>query len=459
MTGDSETRSSDEQLDKLLGNAYESALGLGWNLGVDDVLGASGRPRGSRVRNRFGVVLVAAAILVVFFVPLPHLSVFDRLSRQPSTSPGPSTTTTTRPTRTTLPASSITVESVIPVGATDVWAEWYSGGGYPASPQGVQRSSTAGRTWTDATPSNLKVVTKDNSISDFFALDADHAWITYGSVNYESPQTIVATSDGGHDWQIVGRIPNYGCSLQFVTVNDGWCSIMGGEMGQSDVWIYRTVDGGRHWRLVSVGSVQRHTPGALPTNCDKTVGFVSPKIGWAVPYCNVGFGPLYETTDGGGTWKATKIEVPSFTFYVGGFLGVPVLQGRSGAVGCSFAGRTSTHIIVYVTANAGASWHEVVPPGPARGWAVDIITPSHWRLVSGKVILGTDNAGRSWRTIRSNIGNLNPGFAVARPGETLGGFVNDDVGWMFSGGVGSNLALWRTIDGGVIWNHVAVPGV
>ena len=39
MTGDSETRSSDEQLDKLLGNAYESALGLGWNLGVDDVLG------------------------------------------------------------------------------------------------------------------------------------------------------------------------------------------------------------------------------------------------------------------------------------------------------------------------------------------------------------------------------------------------------------------------------------
>ena len=69
-----------------------------------------------------------------------------------------------------------------------MWAEWYSGGGYPASPQGVQRSSTAGRTWTDATPSNLKVVTKDNSISDFFALDADHAWITYGSVNYESPR-------------------------------------------------------------------------------------------------------------------------------------------------------------------------------------------------------------------------------------------------------------------------------
>ena len=43
-------------------------------------------------------MLVAAAILVVFFVPFPRLSVFDRLSHQTSTSPGvSSTTTTTRP--------------------------------------------------------------------------------------------------------------------------------------------------------------------------------------------------------------------------------------------------------------------------------------------------------------------------------------------------------------------------
>jgi hypothetical protein len=52
-----------------------------------------------------------------------------------------------------------------------------------------------------------------------------------------------------------------------------------------------------------------------------------------------------------------------------------VLQGRSGAVGCSFVGRTSTHIIVYVTANAGASWHEVAPPGPARSWPLTSSLP------------------------------------------------------------------------------------
>jgi len=67
---------------------------------------------------------------------------------------------------------------------------------------------------------------------------------------------------------------------------------------------------------------------------------------------------------------------------------------------------------------------------PPRDWAVDIMTPSHWRLVAGREVLATDNAGRSWRTIRSNVENLGFGFDFARPGETLGGFVNDDVGWM-----------------------------
>ena len=40
--------------------------------------------------HRFGVVLVAAAILVVFFVPLPHLSLFKRLVSSPNPSPATS---------------------------------------------------------------------------------------------------------------------------------------------------------------------------------------------------------------------------------------------------------------------------------------------------------------------------------------------------------------------------------
>jgi hypothetical protein len=87
MTGDSELGSSDQRLDKLLGSAYESALGLGWDLDADDVLAAPVRLRSGRVRARVGVVLVAAAILVVFFVPFPRVSLFNRLTPSPAVRP------------------------------------------------------------------------------------------------------------------------------------------------------------------------------------------------------------------------------------------------------------------------------------------------------------------------------------------------------------------------------------
>ena len=49
-------------------------------LEVEDVLGRLRRSLPRQVGRRAGVVLVAAVITVVFFVPLPHLSLFNRLS-------------------------------------------------------------------------------------------------------------------------------------------------------------------------------------------------------------------------------------------------------------------------------------------------------------------------------------------------------------------------------------------
>ena len=68
--------------------AEQSPLGFR----LEDVL-AEGSARRLRRRpwaHRFGVVLVAAAILVVFFVPLPHLSLFKRLVSSPNPSPATS---------------------------------------------------------------------------------------------------------------------------------------------------------------------------------------------------------------------------------------------------------------------------------------------------------------------------------------------------------------------------------
>ena len=54
---------------------------------IEDLKERSGkrrRWRRTRWTHRVWVVAVAAAILVVFFVPLPHVSLFNRLSTRPT---------------------------------------------------------------------------------------------------------------------------------------------------------------------------------------------------------------------------------------------------------------------------------------------------------------------------------------------------------------------------------------
>jgi hypothetical protein len=87
---------------KRLRAAYTDASRIEWQFSASDVIEAVPTRSGSRRRyggslrqwrrwgHRFGVVLVAAAILVVFFVPLPHLSLFKRLVSSPNPSPATS---------------------------------------------------------------------------------------------------------------------------------------------------------------------------------------------------------------------------------------------------------------------------------------------------------------------------------------------------------------------------------
>jgi len=73
-------------------SAAEAAERLPLGFSLEDVLeeGSARRYHRRPWAHRFGVVLVAAAILVVFFVPLPHLSLFKRLVSSPSPSPATS---------------------------------------------------------------------------------------------------------------------------------------------------------------------------------------------------------------------------------------------------------------------------------------------------------------------------------------------------------------------------------
>ena len=354
----------------------------------------------------------------------------------------------------TVPASGQSLRQVWPVGASTVWAWTQDLSGTRA--QGLEQSTDGGKNWNDVTPPGMDEQVGDHIISGFFALDADHAWVTYGGIASSAAQTIASTSDGGRHWTVVSRLPStYGCELQFVTPWDGWCAVIGGAAGSEGVDLYGTEDGGKHWSLVSESGPTgtTNTPGALPFGCDKNVQFASPSVGWAYFHCNGGLAPLYESTDGGRTWVSRGVAAPSVAPAGGsGFSGSPVLAGANGAVGFTSGGSApkTTSTVVYVSTDAGVSWHPVTPPGRPQEWLVDTMTPLSWRLVNGDHILATDDGGRTWRTITSNVS-----FALSSP---VVDFVTNQVGWIEGWSSVSGGSLRRTTDGGSNWRNVVVPG-
>ena len=169
------------------------------------------------------------------------------------------------------------------------------------------------------TPPGLTRQLSGMVITGFFALGAQHAWVTYGGIKNGAAQHIAATTDGGRRWTVVGREPLtkvgfstyvYDCGLDFVTPSVGWCQAEPPYVGAEGVDLYRTTDGGRHWQRVSVTGPDGNKPGSLPWGGDKDIQFTSQSTGWA-SFTGPKAAPLYETTNGGKTWIKRRVAAPA----------------------------------------------------------------------------------------------------------------------------------------------------
>ncbi len=217
-----------------------------------------------------------------------------------------------------------------------------------------------------------------------------------------------------------------------------------GAAGSEFVAVYRTTTAGRTWREVSHNdpSSEKSSPDSIPFGCDKSVAFTSPRT------VNGGGGYIYATTDGGSRWhQQLSLPAPVGGSYGAGFTAV-VASGRDDAVGNAVEGRTNPFSsVVYHSADGGLRWMKVRPPGKPRGYDVDIVTPRVWRLVAGRTVLGTDNAGRTWTNITANV-------ALSQASQVL--FTTPDVGWdLPCCGISDNVR--HTSDGGRHWTTVTCP--
>ncbi len=179
------------------------------------------------------------------------------------------------------------------------------------------------------------------------------------------------------------------CSLQFVDLRNGWCVQIGAAAGSEFVAIDRTTDGGRIWHEVSHNAVppRRSSPDPIPFACDKSVTLVTPTLGFASSDCNGGGGFIEQSTDGGSRWQRRLLvaRAPGVS-YAGVFTAVIARRHRA-AVGYTVLGHGAARpgvSVVYRSRDAGRRWEAARPPGPARGYDVDIVAPEVWRLVAGE---------------------------------------------------------------------------
>lgn len=346
---------------------------------------------------------------------------------------------------------------IVPFGSRILWASTSNEVKHAGGGQGVEISTNAGLTWTNVTPPGLSVDGGDRYISEVYALSPARAWIVYGNAG-NGPQTLETTGDAGRQWSRAGVLPPTGCSLQFVSPQDGTCTVLGGAMGSMLITIYRTSNGGESWRKAfqNSPSTTSSSRGSIPFGCDKTVDFQSASQGLVLFYCNGGSGAIiYGTSNGGVTWTSRTVAQPrSVPEGGGGFTGPAEFVGPDGAIPYAVGPQSA----VYVTNDGGESFHPVYPPGKPKPWAEDIVSPTEWRLTYGKEIEGTNNGGSTWFKVTSSTVLQVTNYKKGSPPGGIVEFTNHVDGWLIENRYNPNSTLLGTTDGGRTWHEIVVPG-
>jgi hypothetical protein len=224
-------------------------------------------------------------------------------------------------------------------------------------------------------------------------------------------------------------------------------------MGSSDVWLYRTNDGGSTWKLVSHTGLYGagSTRAALPYGCDKTLGFTSARVGWAAGTCSKGAMRLYGTTDGGRRWQRLGAlpVLKGMRLSEGSTLSLPAVQGSRLAVALqtlSSDGRT----MVATSASRGRSWRSSrLAPGLAGYGSLDLVNVRDWVLSNGTTLLTTNDAGRHWTSLK----------ATAKFVNSLGTPLTPDFLSVRIGFAGPNInggPMWWTHNGGTTWKQIKI---
>jgi photosystem II stability/assembly factor-like uncharacterized protein len=285
-------------------------------------------------------------------------------------------------------------------------------------------------TWScGSNPSNWQVLSHDDVSDGLPILSLNFTDSRHGLAL--TPTQLLETVDGGSSWTTRLEAESTERSFySFTFVNPKTGFIVGTQRKgkeQQSLILY-TTDGGTSWRDSEIIPLQSSVKNASRLH---SIRFCNPLVGWAV-----GTNVILYTTDGGRTWEAQYISDKEEVFfsveclspervYVVGQDGVILYTedggkywrhqnsgtkdnlvrvrffGNNGWIVGGLAGKGT----LLRTLNGGAHWESVQLSNPGALFDIYINGSQGW-LVGGKgIIFYTNDAGQTWREVKSPTDN------------------------------------------------------
>ncbi|MHB8614392.1 MAG: WD40/YVTN/BNR-like repeat-containing protein, partial [Candidatus Dormibacteraceae bacterium] len=188
--------------------------------------------------------------------------------------------------------------------------------------------------------------------------------------------------------------------MSFVDRVHGWITVSGGAAaGSQGVAVMRSTNGGAGWSLVATSGDPNSTqpdPSGLQFGCDKSpTTFGSWAIGLLQTFCSGGPPSIYRTVDGGSHWKSINLPGLARSQASGGGFGIPIFITPTDAVMGADYYSTDQIPAMLVTHDAGASWRALRLP--ADGSLDFESTTSGWILTDP--IRATVDGGATWNAL------------------------------------------------------------
>ncbi len=317
-----------------------------------------------------------------------------------------------------------------------VEAEGGSGVVAKGAVESVVRTTDGGIHWRDVTPHappGGKIALGQGSAFRVDWLNSFVAWVAAALDTPTHDTMLFRTVDGGRTWRIAPT-PVVGL-FQFVNTREGWTlSIEGSIARENQAAIYHSTDGGETWTKIA----SARFPGAYPE-----ITFLSATTGWVAPGATDDPEKIspYVTHDGGYTWQQQKLPLPpgEVPFRVAVTMPPTFFTARDGILPVSVS-----RFVFYLTHDGGITWTYATPIPVTQWGPFSFADVNHGWVTDGDALLVTRDGGRQWTTIR-------PGPPFTHVGEL--DFISPQVGWA----AGRPLflpVLLKTQDGGRTWKSL-----